>query len=110
MSVALGGDAKKVMEEMKASFEDIKAKLGSAEELSTSRLAEVEELLNVKKELGASIAKYESGDIPTEVLERATLYVKMKRDYEDNRRQLLAMATDLVLLLLRTDGLLRLES
>jgi hypothetical protein len=90
----MNGDAKKAMEELRTMVEELKGRLGLAEELSKSRLVEVEDLLKMKKVLDANLAKYESGDIPTDILERATEYVKFKREHDDNRRQLLAMSTN----------------
>jgi hypothetical protein len=90
----MNGDVKKQFDELTSKMEEKTSQLKTAEELSKARLIEVEELLKIKKELSANVAKYESGDIPQDILERATLYVKVKRDYDDNRRQLLAMSTN----------------
>jgi hypothetical protein len=91
-----GGDGsnQKVIDDMKSKMEEFKNQLTLEQQLSKARLGEVEELLNVKKELSSTLGKYESGDIPMDILERATSYVQLKRDSDDNSRQLLAMSTN----------------
>jgi hypothetical protein len=79
---------------MKLKMDELTSQLNTEKQLSKSRLIEVEELLKTKKELNGTISKYESGDIPIDILERATSYLQLKRDSDDNSRQLKAMTNN----------------